>query len=145
MAEISCTWCAKSFSPRRGGSRQRFCCPSHRNQFHSLARSWAEKAIASGALTIADLQNGVVEPCALVPDSPTPAPLRDMHTVDPALLDALRKRGRMDLLVPIGAEGIARLICLGWVNPNQSRQSAVLTDVLIDLANAALDAGLRPE
>jgi hypothetical protein len=67
-----------------------------------------------------------------------------MHTVDRPLLDALRKRGRMELRVPIGAEGIARLICLGWVDPRQCRQPAILTDVLIDLANAALDAGLRP-
>jgi hypothetical protein len=144
MAEVTCTWCAKPFSPRRGGSRQRFCCPGHRNEFHSLARSWAEKAVASGTLTISDLQNGAVKPCTLVPDSRTPSPLRDMRSVDPALLDALHKRGRVELQVPIGAEGIARLICLGWLDRSECRQPALLADVLIDLANAALDAGLRP-
>jgi hypothetical protein len=73
-----------------------------------------------------------------------PAPLRDERSVDPALLDALRKRGRIELRVPIGADGIARLICLGWLDRNECRQPAILADVLIDLANAALYAGLRP-
>jgi hypothetical protein len=144
MTEVTCSWCATPFRPRRGGSRQRFCCPGHRNEFHSLARSWAEKAVASGALTVSNLQNGAIEPCTLPQDSPAPVPPRDPHTVDPALLDALRRRGRIDLVVPIGAEGIARLIYLGWVDRDQCRQPAILADVLIDLANAALDAGLRP-
>ena len=144
MAEVTCTWCAKPFSPRRGGSRQRFCCPGHRNEFHSLARSWAEQAVASGTLNISDLQNSAVEPCTLVLESRTPSPPHDPHPVDPALLDALHKRGRIELRVPIGPEGIVQLICLGWVDRHQCRQPAILADVLIDLANAALDAGLRP-
>jgi hypothetical protein len=68
-----------------------------------------------------------------------------MRLVDPALLDALHKRGRIELRVPIGAEGIARLFCLGWLDRNECQQPAVLVEVLIDVANAALNAGLRPE
>jgi hypothetical protein len=46
--------------------------------------------------------------------------------------------------VPIAPEGVAELVRLGWLDRRQCRQPAVLTDALIDLANAALDAGLRP-
>jgi hypothetical protein len=68
----------------------------------------------------------------------------DIGPADPALLTVLSKVGRIELRVPIGAEGIARLVCLGWLDRNQCQQPAILAEVLIDFANAALDAGLRP-
>ena len=62
-----CLWCNREFKPRRsGGSRQAFCCPSHRIAFHSAARRWAERAVSSGQLTIAELQNGPAAACTLV-------------------------------------------------------------------------------
>ncbi len=70
MSEARCLWCQRPFAPRRGGSRQRFCCPVHRIQFHSAARLWAEQALASGALTIAGLQSVATRPSTLLPCRP---------------------------------------------------------------------------
>src|SRR6266568_2263693 len=61
----TCLWCGKPFNSRRGGSRQAFCCPRHRISFHTSARRWAERAIAIGILTIADLQDGDPAACTL--------------------------------------------------------------------------------
>jgi hypothetical protein len=36
--EATCLTCARPFGPRRGGARQRFCCPRHRVEFHTAAR-----------------------------------------------------------------------------------------------------------
>src|SRR5271156_264137 len=66
MAKARCLWCKRPFEPRRGGSRQRFCCPSHRSKLHTTARLWAERAISAGILTIPDLQKGAGEPCTLL-------------------------------------------------------------------------------
>jgi hypothetical protein len=144
MAEATCLWCKRPFEPRRGGSRQRFCCPRHRIEFHTAARLWSERALVRGMLTIDNLQNGPGEPCTLLPCGRSPVPLTDIGSVDPALLAALRRLGRVVLRVPIAPEGVAELVLLGWLDRRQCRQPAVLADVLIDLANAALDAGLRP-
>jgi hypothetical protein len=97
MAEVTCTWCAKTFSPRRGGSRQRFCCAGHRKEFHSLTRSWAERAIDAGVLSISDLQKGDTGPCTPRTTGRTPVEVPDIDAIDPALLPALRRRGTMRL------------------------------------------------
>jgi hypothetical protein len=61
-----CLWCGKPFTRRRnGGSRQSFCGPPHRIAFHTAARRWAERAVASGALTVAELQSGSAVACTL--------------------------------------------------------------------------------
>lgn len=144
MAEATCLWCQRPFEPRRGGSRQRFCRPRHRIEFHTAARRWAERAVVSGTLTIASLRNGPAEACTLLGRAQSSGPLPVIGRADPAFLAALRGFGRLVLRVPIAPEGVAELVRLGWLDRNQCRQPAILTDVLIDLANAALDAGLRP-
>jgi hypothetical protein len=53
---MTCLWCNRSFRPRRGGSPQRFSCAAHRAAFHSAARRWAERVVALGRLSIADLK-----------------------------------------------------------------------------------------
>src|SRR5271156_2730804 len=63
---------------------------------------------------------------------------KNIGPADPALLAVLSKVGRIELRVPIGPEGIARLVCLGWLDRNQCQQPAVLAEVLIDFANAAV-------
>ncbi len=98
-----------------------------------------------GILTLGDLRSDPGEPCTLLPFGRSPDPLRDIGPADPALLAALRSLGRVMLRVPIAPEGIAELVHLGWIDRRECRQPAVLVDVLIDLANAALDAGLHPE
>ncbi len=140
-----CLWCGRVFAPRRGGSPQRFCSPEHRTRFWGAARQWAEHAVTAGMLTINDLKNGPGAACTLVARVEQPSPLPDIGSADPALLAALRRLGWAVLRVPIAPEGIAELVHLGWLDRRQCRQPAVLVDVLIDLANAALDAGLHPE
>jgi hypothetical protein len=62
----TCPWCEKPFRPRRGGgSHQTFCSPRHRMAFHSAARRWAERALASGDLTIGELRKGDTAACTL--------------------------------------------------------------------------------
>jgi len=56
----------------------------------------------------------------------------------------LRGLGRVVVQVPLEPEGIAELVRLEWLDRRQCRQRTTLADALIDLANAALDAGLRP-
>jgi hypothetical protein len=62
MADAVCLWCEKPFKPPGGGSRQRFRRARHRIAFHTAASLWAERAVDSGALAIADLENGAGEP-----------------------------------------------------------------------------------
>jgi hypothetical protein len=61
----ACLWCGKPFKPRRCGSPQIFCEAACRSAFHSAGRRWAERAIACGALTVADLRNGDPQACTL--------------------------------------------------------------------------------
>ena len=61
----ACAWCENRFKSRRRGSRQRFCAARCRAAFWSALRSFGERALASGALTVADLQNGRAEACTL--------------------------------------------------------------------------------
>ena len=61
----ACLWCEKQFKPQRCGSAQLFCTAACRSVFHSAGRRWAERAIACGALTVADLRNGDPQACTL--------------------------------------------------------------------------------
>ena len=70
-----CLWCKRPFRARRGGSPKRFCCAAHRIAFWSAARRWAEKAVASGVLSVGDIRNGVGEACTLRPGASSPAPV----------------------------------------------------------------------
>jgi hypothetical protein len=67
-----------------------------------------------------------------------------VSSADPVLLAALRRHGQVVLQVPISPEGVVELLRLGWLDRRQYWQPAALADVIIDLANAALDARLRP-
>jgi hypothetical protein len=139
-----CLWCNQPFEPRRGGSRQRFCCPTHRSEFHTAARLWAEKAVAEGRLSTADLQKGTGEPFTLLSRGPAAVPLPEIGQADLALLTALRRRGRMVLQLPIAPEGIAELVRLGWLPRHCFPDPATVGDAISELADAALDARLRP-
>ena len=48
VTTAGCLWCGKHFKPRRGGSPRMFCAPSCRAAFHTAARRWAGRAVASG-------------------------------------------------------------------------------------------------
>ena len=74
MTTAGCLWCGKHFKPRRGGSPRVFCAPSCRVAYHSACRRWAEKAIATGTLTVAALRNGDAAACTLLPGGETLSP-----------------------------------------------------------------------
>jgi hypothetical protein len=66
----SCPWCDRPFRPRRtGGRTQRFCRPLCRQAFHAAVRAWGLKAIATGAITLADLREGAAATCVLLPEA----------------------------------------------------------------------------
>jgi hypothetical protein len=46
--------------------------------------------------------------------------------------------------ISVMPEGIAGLVSRGWLEARQIRNPVSLADAIVDLANAALDAGLRP-
>jgi hypothetical protein len=56
MDEAVCDWCGRPYRVRRGGSPQRFCGAACRSAFHTAARRWAERAVAAGWLTLAELR-----------------------------------------------------------------------------------------
>jgi len=62
---LACPWCEKRFKPQRCGSPQVFCTAACRSAFHSASRRWAERALACGLLTIAELQNSDPQACTL--------------------------------------------------------------------------------
>jgi len=65
MYNSRCLWCGRTFTPRRGGSPQRFCCAAHRTAFWSALRRWSERAVAAGALTIDQIRNADLTACTL--------------------------------------------------------------------------------
>ncbi len=53
----NCLWCNRSFAAKTVGAHaKKFCQPSCKDQFHRAARLWAEKAIARGKLSVADIR-----------------------------------------------------------------------------------------
>jgi hypothetical protein len=64
----------------------------------------------------------------------------DENALSPAQRPSVRE---MVLSVPISAEGVIELCRLGWLDPNQLRNSAAV-DAVIELTNAAIALRLRP-
>ena len=91
-----CLWCGRFFVPRRGGSEQRFCGSGHRHEFHSAARRYVDRAVATGILTVAEIQDGPAEACALLSGSnsasPAPGQAEDAMARLGALLDDIFER-----------------------------------------------------
>jgi hypothetical protein len=106
---------------------------------------WAERAIASGTLTIGDLRNPGSEACTLRSSAKTPVAIPDLEPTDPALLAALCRRGKLILRLPIAPEGVGELVRLGWLHHSDCHDPASVGEAIIELANAALDARLRSE
>ena len=97
-----CLWCEGEFERRKGGSPQRFCNSKHRDAFHSAGRRYAEHAVLSGQLTVADLRNGSPEACTLLPaQEHDPEQFRDRRAAADAVIEltnaaiALRLRPSM--------------------------------------------------
>lgn len=65
-----CSWCERPFRSRQSGGRsQRFCRPSCRRAYHAALRIWALDAIASGALSLADIRKGAAATRALLSEA----------------------------------------------------------------------------
>jgi hypothetical protein len=62
-------WCTRLFRPRRGGHVQRNCRPWCRRAFHGAARASVLDAIASGALTLAEIRSGLPTTRALLSEA----------------------------------------------------------------------------
>ena len=97
-APIPCRWCGRACRTRRGGSPRVFCTSGCRTAFHTAARRWAERAVASGTLTIAELRNGDPAACTLLPggisadrvsEPRSPAPDAATASADERLFDLL--------------------------------------------------------
>jgi hypothetical protein len=139
-----CLWCNTGFEPRKGGSPQRFCNSTCRDAFHSAGRRWAEIAVLNGLLTAADLRTGPPEACMLLRGQGCRSDYPDMGYEETALSDAQRASARDTVLgVPINAEGVIALCELGWLDPNQLRNRAAVTDAVVELTNAAISLRLR--
>jgi len=72
-APKGCLWCGRPFQARRdGGKRQVFCRPACRRDFDAAGRRWVAEAIATGAMTVDALRNGLAATRALVPAAISP-------------------------------------------------------------------------
>jgi hypothetical protein len=127
---ISCAWCGRPFRTRQsGGLAQRFCRPACRRNFHAAVRRWGLDVIGSGALTIADIQNG--------PPTTRALPLSEEEQT--------RRVGRasVDLSLRILPSVIEDLSQLGWVVGARRLDDAV-ADAVVELIERAIALGLRP-
>jgi hypothetical protein len=112
--------------------------------FWSTLRRLGARAIADGVLKISDLRKGTAEACTLSARREPASPPSDRGPADPALLAALRRLGAVEGIVSVAPEGIIEMVRFGWLDRHNCRHPRVVADAITDLANAALDAGLRP-
>lgn len=140
-----CLWCDTPFTPNGRGAPQRFCTPAHRQEFHSAGRRWAEGAVFSGRLTVAELRSGPAKPCTARTDGGTPNQVQRGGSRQERVSDALR-RNAVDALIsmPIEAEAVIELAELGWLPPNAIRDPRAICYAIIDACEAVLTAGLGP-
>jgi hypothetical protein len=136
-----CPWCGRPFAARHGGREQRFCGPCCRRAYHDTARAWALAELTAGRLTVDAIRHPVPATRALDRRASEQASL---PPPDPAFMAALRARGSMRPTVPIGPEGIAQLVVLGWLPRRYCHDPATVVDAIVRLADAALAARLRP-
>src|SRR5207302_10235740 len=93
-----CLWCEGGFDiGKGGGAPQRFCNSKHRDAFHSAGPRYADHAVLSGQLTVADLRDGSLEACTPVPAQEHGPDYPDTGSADNAPRNAQRASER-DLL-----------------------------------------------
>lgn len=56
MSGELCPVCGRRFTPRKRGARQRFCCESHRQLFHSVVAEFGAVEMKRQDLTFPDLR-----------------------------------------------------------------------------------------
>ena len=58
MTKPTCPWCGRRFEPKTvGAHRKRFCSATCKDRYHAALRKWAERAVANGQLSVADLKS----------------------------------------------------------------------------------------
>lgn len=128
-ASAICVWCGTQFTARTtGGSPQRFCSPADRAAFHSAARRWAERAVASGALSVPDIQSTAPAACTLPGTAEAVAPVP--HQV-----------GSITVALDVPAEAVGMLQGAGWLS---ARSVEGVADAIVDLVDCALACGRPP-
>jgi hypothetical protein len=141
--------CETEFEPRKGGSPQRFCHSKCRDAFHSAGRRWAEQAVVSGHLSVAELRNGPTEACTLRTREERAAqechPAAPEVWIEEPMLTEVQRGSARDLMlgmIPINAHGLIELCRLGWLNPDKLRNTKAAAEAVVDLTNAAISLGL---
>jgi hypothetical protein len=128
---VRCSWCDRLFRPRQGGGKQqKFCRPSCRRAFHGAARTWVLDAIASSALTVADIRSGSAATRALLSEAE-------------GLLPRVRHRP-MVLRLEILQSAVDDLCRLGWLDGADHRVDAAVLDAVVELVERAIALRLRP-
>jgi hypothetical protein len=88
-AGLVCPWCTQAFRPRRRGRGEKFCRSRCRLLFWAACRTWAERAVALGIISIADLK---ADPAACTPrwggEAPLPCP--DIPSTDQPSCEPLK-------------------------------------------------------
>jgi hypothetical protein len=142
----ACRWCGRGFVSRRRGSPQTFCSTACRSAFHSACRRRTEREFAAGRLTVGDIRDQFAKACTLPRGagelSPPPSEEPDVR----ALAEALRTICKsVTVRVSVAPEGVAGLIKLGWLDVPRMGSPTALANAVVDIADAALDAGLPPK
>ena len=129
-AASSCCRCERLFHPRQSGGRpQKFCGPSCRRAFHAAGRTWVLDAIASGALTLADIRSGSAATRALLSEAE-------------GTLPNVRHRP-MILRLEILQNAVDDLCRLGWLDGADHRVDAAVLDAVAELVERAIALRLR--
>lgn len=97
--------------------------------FWASARRWAEFAVASGALSVADIQSTAPAACTLPGTAEAVAPV-PQHPV-----------GSITVALDVPAEAVGMLQAAGWLG-GQNVQG--VADAIVDLVDCVLASGLRP-
>ena len=88
---VDCPWCTKRFTPRRGGTRQRFCSVRCRMAFWSALRRWGEAALTAGTLTIDAIRNADPGACTLPHRAKSPPPVPEAGLPSSAAPEAMAR------------------------------------------------------
>jgi hypothetical protein len=127
---VRCAWCDRSFRPRQdGGKQQKFCRPSCRRAFHAAGRTWVLDAVASGALTLADIKDS--------------AATRALLSEAEGTLPRVRHRP-MVLRLEILQNAVDDLCRLGWLDGADHRVDAAVLNAVAELVERAIALRLRP-
>jgi hypothetical protein len=111
---LACFWCARSFEPHRGGSRQTFCRAACRAAYHKATRQWCEKAIADGRLTVEALRDGLPVAYTLPGYIEPPSPQSGIGSLEKVFLEPVTR-----FVVDVPSYTVEGLVKLGFIRPDQ--------------------------